>query len=189
MSTLPSDMDRRDIALLAGDDLEDTQVEPVRSKVDSCPHCKNHWNEVTRSLEVLESTAEDVTPSIEDSVWPEVSNRIRRTRNIRPSQSEAARWVPAMSFAAACIALFAVTSMPGQESSSGSPLYHGASSSNLFDNSFTHANWQPERIAPRVEQWQPTPNGDRWHSDEDSEELSRGLSPETNFRLPRTASR
>ncbi|QDT63717.1 anti-sigma factor [Calycomorphotria hydatis] len=112
--TGPTTNDRRRIALLVGEDLETEHVSETEQKVKSCPHCKEHWSKLRRSLDALDGVADQRQVSLEDSVWPELSQKIiaRKNRALRREERLNA-WVPALACAAACMALFSLTSMPG----------------------------------------------------------------------------
>lgn len=94
---------KRQIALLASDDLDELQVEEARRSIDSCPHCRTHWTRVRGCLDVLERAGKECPLVPGFSLWPMVESRLTRSTALRPERFNG--WVPALSMAAACIAL------------------------------------------------------------------------------------
>jgi hypothetical protein len=118
MMTAPDEIDRRRIALLWGDDLEGSYVAETEQKVSSCPKCKAHWERICEASSALRESADGSHPmGVGDSIWPSVRRkldaaRVRRARDPEGAGSNFNGWVPALTVAAACLALFAVTSAP-----------------------------------------------------------------------------
>lgn len=94
---------KRQIALLASDDLDELQAEEARRSIDSCPHCRTHWTRVRGCLDVLERAGKESASVSGFSLWPVVESRLTRSTVRRPERFNG--WVPALSMAAACIAL------------------------------------------------------------------------------------
>ncbi len=94
---------RHQIALLAGDDLEGSLAEEARRSVDSCPHCRGHWLRIRGCLGALERAGKGSSSLFEASLWPAIESRLTRPMPARPERFNG--WVPALSMAAACIAL------------------------------------------------------------------------------------
>ncbi|MGC1272789.1 MAG: hypothetical protein WBC44_03715 [Planctomycetaceae bacterium] len=103
---------RRQIALLAGDDLEGEQQDEARRYVDSCPDCRGHWLRLRGCLDVLDCAGKTSGPGAETSLWPVIESRLRPTVVMRRSD-QFNGWVPALSMAAACIALLIAGQMDG----------------------------------------------------------------------------
>lgn len=94
---------RRRIALLAGDDLEGVDAEEARRSVGSCPNCRGHWTRVRGCLDVLERVGKQAEPAPMASLWPAIEAQLNRPVVLAPERFNG--WVPALSMAAACIAL------------------------------------------------------------------------------------
>lgn len=94
---------RRQIALLASDDLDKAQAEEARRSINSCPHCKGHWTRVRDCLDLLERAGKESAPVPDFSLWPAVESRLIPSSVRRLERFNG--WVPALSMAAACIAL------------------------------------------------------------------------------------
>ena len=94
---------KRQIALLAGDDLEGVPAEEAQRSVDSCPNCRGHWTRVRGCLDVLERVGKQAEPASGSSLWPVIEAQLCRPVVRAPERFNG--WVPALSMAAACIAL------------------------------------------------------------------------------------
>lgn len=103
---------RRQIALLAGDDLEGEQQDEARRFVDSCPDCRGHWLRLRGCLDVLERAGKTPESGAETSLWPVIESRLQPTVVVRRSD-QFNGWIPALSMAAACIALLIAGQMDG----------------------------------------------------------------------------
>jgi hypothetical protein len=99
------------IALLAGDDLEDEQTAEVRRSIESCPHCRQHWVRLRGCVDVLERVGRSGEAVSGPSLWPAIESRLQRTVSVRPGKFNG--WVPALSMAAACVALLVAGQMDG----------------------------------------------------------------------------
>lgn len=95
---------RRQIALLAGEDLEGVPAEEARRSVESCPNCRGHWARVRGCLDLMERVAKEGAEAGDGaSVWPALEARL--SRPVVRGSDRFNGWVPALSMAAACIAL------------------------------------------------------------------------------------
>ncbi|HEX6987330.1 MAG TPA: hypothetical protein VF170_18275 [Planctomycetaceae bacterium] len=103
---------RRQIALLAGDDLEGEPAEEARRSIGACPECRRHWVRVRGCLDVLERVAKAAEPVPGPSLWPALESRLRPAVTVRRAERFNG-WVPALSMAAACIALLIAGQMDG----------------------------------------------------------------------------
>jgi hypothetical protein len=114
---------KRQIALLAGEDLEDGQVEEARRSIELCPECRGHWVRVRGCIDVLDRVGKSAEPVPGSSLWPAIESRLRPTVVVRrPERFNG--WVPALSMAAACAALLLAGQLDGiapQETSPGAP--------------------------------------------------------------------
>lgn len=100
---------KRRIALLAGDDLEGEDVEEIRRLIASCPDCQRYWIRVRGSLDILERSGSS-TEQWKEELWPGMESRLRAAvAPARPPKFNG--WVPALSMAAACIAMLVAGQM------------------------------------------------------------------------------
>ncbi|MBA3316270.1 MAG: hypothetical protein M3552_06690 [Planctomycetota bacterium] len=132
-----SELVKNQIALLAGDDLENEQTADVRRSIESCPHCRQHWVRLRGCVDVLDRVGRSEGPVSGESLWPAVESRLQRTVSVRPGKFNG--WVPALSMAAACIALLAAGQLDGvspQEMSA-------ADQAVLFSGNLTHVRSTP----------------------------------------------
>lgn len=106
-----SELVKNQIALLAGDDLEDEQTADVRRSIETCPHCRQHWVRVRGCVDVLDRVGRSEEPMSGESLWPAIESRLQRTVSVRPGKFNG--WVPALSVAAACVALLVAGQMDG----------------------------------------------------------------------------
>jgi len=103
---------RRQIALLAGEDLEGEAYDEAVRSVQSCPDCRSHWVRVCGCLSLLDRAGKDAAASSGRSLWPEVQRRLRSV-SVARGPEKFNGWVPALSMAAACIALLVAGQMDG----------------------------------------------------------------------------
>lgn len=101
---------RSQIALLAGDDLEDDeQIREVRRSIESCPDCRQHWVRLRGCIDVLDRAGRSAERVSAPSLWPAIGSRLQKTSCVRRDRFNG--WVPALSMAAACIALLVAGQM------------------------------------------------------------------------------
>jgi len=108
---------KRQIALLAGDDLEGLTADEARRSVESCPKCRGHWTRVRGCLDLMERAGKESEPVDGGSLWPALEARLTRPVVLRAERFNG--WVPALSMAAACVALLIAGQMeapPPQDS-------------------------------------------------------------------------
>ncbi|MCA8982284.1 MAG: hypothetical protein KDA76_00870 [Planctomycetaceae bacterium] len=102
-------VNRRRLALLAGQDAVAPLPEDLRRILANCPHCREHYEQLQISQRVLEQMQEDAGCVLSRSLWPELAPRLVS----RPPQSPwlgrfKQRFIPAFSLTAACLALLMV---------------------------------------------------------------------------------
>ena len=95
---------KRQIALLVGDDLEVTEQAEARQSVESCPMCREHWVRLRDCMDAIEYAGKSVDVRPGASLWPRIESQLRSSVVVRRSERFNG-WVPALSMAAACIAL------------------------------------------------------------------------------------
>lgn len=154
---------KRQIALLAGDDLEGVATEEVRESIESCPKCRGHWIRVRGCLDLMERVGKEGPDPIDvASLWPALEPRLRRPVVLRAERFNG--WIPALSMAAACIALMIAGQLetPPAEFSDGSfPAERPATSPmlSLIGNPLE----VPEQMVPAS----PGPTTHEWMSGQD----------------------
>ncbi|MBM82001.1 MAG: hypothetical protein CMJ78_15630 [Planctomycetaceae bacterium] len=96
------------IALWAGQDLDDAELEALQPHLAECPNCSGHWDEMKSSMDALQqASGEDLTRDEFDSLWPKVAAKIS-TRQAASGNVRRNRWLPAIAVAAVCIAVAVV---------------------------------------------------------------------------------
>lgn len=104
---------RNEIALLAGQDLEDkSRVRQVTLHLHDCPDCRAHQRQLKQALSALEHADGTQTYEVRNSLWPKVAARLDAPR-VRVSPLKT--WLPIASFMAACLMLAFVLQAPPQQ--------------------------------------------------------------------------
>ena len=98
------------IALLASDDLDEEEVGEVRQLIASCPQCRRHWVRVRGCLDILGRSGDADEVMEEADLWPEIGSQVRLMHQ-RVDRDKFNGWVPALSMAAACIAILVAGQM------------------------------------------------------------------------------
>ena len=98
------------IALLASDDLEEEEVGEVRQLIATCPQCRRHWVRVRGCLDILGRSGDADQVMDEPDLWPEIGSQVRSMHQ-RVDRDKFNGWVPALSMAAACIAMLVAGQM------------------------------------------------------------------------------
>lgn len=105
---------RIDLALCVGEDLPDAaRRESLRQHVAHCPGCRAHYKRLRGTLRVLESSDRDRTYDVGGSLWPQLSNRIRRLEEAPQPASRFNGWLPFVAVTAACAMLVVAMDLQG----------------------------------------------------------------------------
>lgn len=120
---------RTEIALWAGDDLDEQAAGPLLRHLALCLECREYRRQMVSSVHVLQEPEGPCSVELHDSVWPGLAGRL-------PSRDEARqadrlnRWLPAAAVAVACLAVIVFTSEaePRRQDLNG-----GVISADLFD--------------------------------------------------------
>jgi len=129
---------RIDLALCVGEDLpEAARRESLRQHVAQCPGCRAHYKRLRGTLQMLEASDRDRTYDVGGSLWPQLSNRIRRLEEAPAPPSRLNGWLPFVAVTAACALLVAVIEV---QSPSGS---RAPSAPNVARDILPHG-WIPE---------------------------------------------
>lgn len=100
---------RIELALCVGDDLPDaTRRENLRRHVVQCPGCRAHYKRLRGTLQMLESSDGDRTYDVGGSLWPQLSQRIRRMEETPEPTGRFNGWMPFVAVTAACALLVVV---------------------------------------------------------------------------------
>jgi len=109
------------LALLIGNDLEPCALQEVRNHLGQCVGCRQHFERLSRALEVLQAPPRSWNPEHE-SLWPKLSTRLASpAAGQKPHRLSG--WAPSLAVAAACLAMFWVVS--SQWSGDRAPLSNG----------------------------------------------------------------
>ena len=94
-----------EIALAAGNDLDEHSGSALQEHLGRCPSCRQRWNDVRTALETLQVRC-DISDEMPEhvTVWPQVSRRLAKMeRDLRRERFNG--WIPAGAVAAACLAI------------------------------------------------------------------------------------
>ena len=110
---------RRQIALLAGEDLSPADASAAERAVHSCPDCRGHFESVREGLSALGDSAADAHPGT-PSLWPQMRDRLAVVSPAAPP-SRMNGWIPAFAVTAAAllVGLFAYAPQWGQVAGGG----------------------------------------------------------------------
>src|SRR3954465_7883071 len=117
---------RIELALCVGDDLPDAaRGENRRRHGGQCPGCRAHYKRLRGTLQVLESSDGDRTYDVGGSLWPQLSQRIRRMEETPEPSARFNGWLPFVAVTAACALLVVVMDLQ-TPTSSPTPNTRGA---------------------------------------------------------------
>ena len=104
---------RSEIALYAGNDLDESVGFELERHLAKCPACRQHCQNMKGSLAVLHRFNDNPDEVTSPSLWPRVATRIAR-QAVPASLDRFNGWIPAMAIVAAClmIAVFAQNPAP-----------------------------------------------------------------------------
>lgn len=106
-----SERAKKQIALLAGGDLDGEEALEVRRGIESNLEHRQQWIRCCGCLDVLEKSGSLIAAPEGPSLWPAIEARLRPAEIRRPEKFNG--WVPALSVAAACIAVLVAGQMEG----------------------------------------------------------------------------
>ena len=98
-----------DIALWAGDDLDEAGLLSLRRHLEACPECRCYMQEMQLLMRLIdecplrEEGDEASKEAVEDSLWPSLSTRLVTLSSRRSDHFNG--WIPAVSVAAVCLAM------------------------------------------------------------------------------------
>lgn len=98
---------RPNIALSIGNDLDEQSERDVRRHLAVCPQCRQYAHSLRESLKVLERSERTPAEQMHDSVWPDLSKRLRPADTGRREQFNG--WMPALAVVVACMTLVLIS--------------------------------------------------------------------------------
>lgn len=99
---------RPNIALSIGGDLDEQSKRDVRRHLAVCPQCREYAGALRTSLKVLERSERTPAEQMHDSVWPDLSKRLRPADSGR-RQERFNGWMPALAVVVACVTLVLIS--------------------------------------------------------------------------------
>jgi hypothetical protein len=105
------------LALLIGNDLDASAAGEIQRHLGQCAGCREHLQELSSCLEVLQVPAAGAFHADGESLWPRISVRLA-SPSAGQKPHRLSGWAPTLAVAAACTAMFWVAS---QQFRGGSP--------------------------------------------------------------------
>ena len=102
---------RSGLALLVGQDLDDKGRLDLERHLAVCPCCRHARQQLEQVMSVLQVANAGESPDLSDSLWPDLSERIRVRQRYR-RQERFNGWVPALAVTAACLTIVVFASRP-----------------------------------------------------------------------------
>ncbi len=105
-----------DIALWAGDDLDEAGLRDLRIHLEACPECRKYLEQMQALLQLVDNCPlrdeadEASLAAVEDSLWPSLSTQLVSLP--APRHDRFNGWIPAVAVAAVCFAMVLVASPP-----------------------------------------------------------------------------
>lgn len=109
------------VALAVGNDLSGEELELLEKQLKNCDQCRAQYEQLQKSYSALQQQLDSApVPSLQDSVWPQVSAKIAaRRRGNRPTRFNFL--LPTLTTVACCLALLLVTDRPRYDQSQYPP--------------------------------------------------------------------
>ena len=102
---------KQDMALCAGRDLDDCAEQQLRRHLSACPDCRDQWQRVQASTQLLQRTADANSPVGDVRLWSGVSTALQQIERERLQAPQAGRtplWIPAVAVAALVLAAVSI---------------------------------------------------------------------------------
>lgn len=90
------------IHLAVGDDLLDVEEHQLAEHLPSCSPCRTYHSEMVSASHVLEQVRDDVPDTVQHSVWPELSQRLKKRVTTSVQVTEGRRFNVAVATLCAC---------------------------------------------------------------------------------------
>ncbi|HAH45551.1 MAG TPA: hypothetical protein DCM07_11980 [Planctomycetaceae bacterium] len=129
------------VALAVGNDLSGTELKLLEKQLQNCEQCRLQYEQLQKSYEALQNQFDSApVPSLQDSVWPQVSAKIAaRRRKNRPTRFNVL--LPTLTTVACCLALMLVTNNPRPDQQTFAPASESIHPVNVLDNhNFSNVN-------------------------------------------------
>lgn len=143
-----------DIALWAGNDLDETDRLSLQRHLEACPDCREYQAQMQALMRLvdecpLKEQADEASKSaVSDSLWPSLSSHLVSLpfRNCDRFNG----WIPAVAVAAVCLAMLMVASPQGTFPPNGTAVHSDAGQNNWPQGLETNmANQPASAIGPR----------------------------------------
>ena len=134
------------VALAVGNDLSDAELKLLEKQLKNCEQCRSQYEQLQKSYEALQNQFDSApVPSLQDSVWPQVSAKIAaRRRKNRPTRFNVL--LPTLTTVACCLALMLVTNKPRLEQQPFAPATESIHPLNPnVNHNFMNAGSNPRR--------------------------------------------
>jgi len=105
------------LALLIGNDLDASAAGEIQKHLGQCAGCREHLQQLSSCLEVLQVPVARAFRTDGESLWPEIAVRLA-SPSAGQKPHRLSGWAPTLAVAAACTAMFWVAS---QQFGGGSP--------------------------------------------------------------------
>ncbi len=105
-----------DIALWAGNDLDEAGLADLQVHLEACPECRKYLTQMQALLQLVDNCPlrdeadEASQAAVEDSLWPSLSTKLVSLPASRYDRFNG--WIPAVAVAAVCFAMVLVASPP-----------------------------------------------------------------------------
>lgn len=156
-----------DIALWAGDDLDEAGLLSLKRHLEACPECRCYMQEMHLLMRLIdecplrEEGDNASKQAVEDSLWPALSTRLVTLSARRSDHFNG--WIPAVSVAAVCLAMVLIASPPGMLAPQEAPLVSSTEEESWSTSQPSHplsgpqAKWSadPVKTHPAFDFYQP----------------------------------
>lgn len=153
------------IHLAVGDDLLEVEEQQLAGHLPSCSLCRTYHSEMVSASHVLEQVRDDVPDTVQQSVWPELSKRLKKRVATSVQVTEGRRFNVAVATLCACSIVLAfvtaVQNLPSSEDPGYASMPMNAATNVAFqgDLKSSSANSTPQLDPSRLIPFQQ-PNGD-----------------------------
>jgi hypothetical protein len=138
------------LALLIGNDLDASAAGEIQRHLGQCAGCREHLQELSSCLEVLQVPAAGAFHADGESLWPRISVRLA-SPSAGQKPHRLSGWAPTLAVAAACTAMFWVASQQfGGNSPNGRVLDPSPLQLQQIDDQSREAPhlYQPQPVRP-----------------------------------------
>ncbi len=167
---------KHDLALLAGEDLEEAEAKTAARHSAECPSCRDSLRHLEDSQTIMRTVRETPLDVDVPSLWPRIRAQLMPA-TLEQTGQHYPNWVPSATLAAACLALLVFvgsTPMFDSQQPSSSTQHAPLGQSTLFDYRTPPQITVPwaNRDASSADLMPETLPADAWQSDQFSRELN-----------------